>query len=141
MKINKWVALLLVIIVALIVVIVVFSEDEGKYIKEINLTELNNKISNKDSFILYVKQTNCEHCKSFSPIFVSALKDSKLSAYSLNMTNLSEDEQKTFDNMFTVEGTPTVLFITEGEEGFLKIEGEQSKDKIISVFKNTGFIK
>ena len=141
MKINKWVALLLVIIIALVVVIAVFSENEGKYLKDISLNELNTKVSNKDSFILYVKQTNCEHCKAFSPVFVSALKDSKLTAYSLNMTDLSEDEQKTFDNMFTVDGTPTVLFITEGEEGFLKLEGEQSKEKIISTFQKTGFIK
>ena len=141
MKINKWVVILMTIILSLVLIIFIFSEDESKYIKDINLTELNTKISNKDTFILYIKQTNCDHCREFNPNFLSALKESKLTAYALNITDLTEEENKTFDKLFSIEGTPTVLFITKGEAGFLKIEGVQSKDKIISVFKTTGFTK
>ena len=138
---KKFLIVLAAIILALILIIIIFSDNESKYIKEVNLKEVISKINKKDTFILYIKKDNCEYCKEFNPNFISALKDSKLTAYSINLSDLSEEETKAFDKTFTVNGTPTVLFFDEGSESMRKIEGTLSKDKIIKQFKNVGFIK
>ena len=140
-KKYKWLIAFIAVIIALIVVAIVFSEDEGKYIKYISLNEVVDKIDNKDSFILYIKQTDCEHCKSFTPNFISVLSQNNIKAYSLNISNLSEEENTTYSELFDVEGTPTVLFFDKGNESLIRIEGEQTKAKIKSKIEAAGFIK
>lgn len=140
-KKHKWLVLFIAIIIALVVVCFVFSEDEGKYIHDIGLNEVVNKIDNKDSFILYIKQTDCEHCKAFTPDFISVLSQNDIEAYSLNLSNLSDEENDTYSELFDVEGTPTVLFFDEGNESLIRIQGEQTKAKIKSKIDSAGFIK
>ena len=98
-------------------------------------------MENEDTFILYIKQTTCDHCKTFSPKLASALKETGLKAYSLNLTNFKEKDQELYDKTFKVNGTPTVLFIIDGNESMHNIEGDQSKDKVISMFEKTGFVE
>lgn len=141
LKKYKWLILFFVIIIALIVVAVSFSEDEDKYLHDISLNEVSKKIKKKENFILYIKQTDCEHCKSFTPNFLGVLSENKIEAYSLNLTNLSDKENKTYDEMFDVQGTPTVLFFVNGEESLIRIEGEQTKARIKSKIEAAGFIK
>ena len=140
-KKYKWLIAFIAVIIALIIVAIVFSEDEGKYIKDISLNEVVDKIDNKDSFIQYIKQTDCEHCKSFTPNFISVLSQNNIKAYSLNISNLSEEENTTYSELFDVEGTPTVLFFDKGNESLIRIEGEQTKAKIKSKIEAAGFIK
>ena len=141
MKKYKWQIILLLVIVILLVIAIVFSEDESKYIKEVSVNEVLKMKENKESFILYIKQTNCTHCKAFTPNFIAVLKKNKLKAYAINLTNLTEDEQTIYDDNFTITGTPTVLFYIDGSESLMKLEGEQTKDKITERLKSTGFIE
>lgn len=140
-KKYKWLILFIAIIIALAVVCFVFSEDEDKYIHDIGLSDVIDKMDNKDSFILYIKQTDCEHCKAFTPNFISVLSQNNIEAYSLNLSNLSEEENNTYSELFDVEGTPTVLFFEDGNESLIRIQGEQTKAKIKSKIKSAGFIK
>ncbi|MDO4369184.1 MAG: thioredoxin family protein [bacterium] len=140
---KKYIGLIIfgLIIAILIVVALVFSEDESKYIKEISMNEVTSKLEKKKDFILYIKQTDCEHCKEFTPRLISVLKEKNLKVYALNLTNLSKDEEKVYEKTFEVDGTPTVLFFKDGEEQMIRIEGEQTKAKIESKIKSAGFIK
>ena len=140
---KKYLGLIIfaVIIVALIIV-AIMPTDEDKYLKDINVQQLTNKIEKKDSFILYVKQTDCEHCKTFTPRFAGALKDYKQEAYVINYSNLTEDEEKEFKERVTLGekfGTPTVFFFEDGKQAMMTIEGEQTKDRIKSKLKSAGF--
>lgn len=139
-KKYKWLILFLVVIIALVVISVVFSEDESKYIHDITMSEVVDKIGNEDSFILYIRQTDCEHCKSFTPNFISVLSENKIEAYSLNISNLSDEDQTTYSELFDVNGTPTVLLFEDGNESLIRIEGEQTKAKIKSKLETAGFI-
>lgn len=141
LKKYKWLFVLLAIIIALVIVSLVFSEDENKYIHDISLDEVVNKIDSEDSFILYIKQTDCEHCKAFTPDFISVLSENNVEAYSLNISNLSDEENETYSELFDVDGTPTVLFFNDGNESLIRIEGEQTKAKIKSKMESAGFIK
>ena len=57
------------------------------------------------------------------------------------METTSEEETKTYQDTFTIEGTPTVLFIDKGNESLIRIEGEQSKEVIKSKLEAAGYIK
>ena len=140
---KKYIGLIIfgLIIVCLIVVALVFSEDESKYIEEISMSEVTSKIEKKKDFVLYIKQTDCEHCKEFTPRLISVLKEKKLKVYALNLTNLSKKDEKVYEKTFSIDGTPTVLFFKDGEEQLIRIEGEQTKTKIESKLKSAGFIK
>ena len=141
MKKYKWPIIIIAVMAILLIIAIVFSEDESKYIKEVSVNEILQMKDNKESFILYIKQTNCTHCKAFTPNFIAVLKQNKLEAYAINLTNLTEDEQTTYDDNFDVTKTPTVLFYIDGSQSLMKIEGEQTKDKITEKLKSTGFIK
>lgn len=140
-KKHKWLFLFIILIIALIIIALVFSQDEEKYIHDITLNEVTSKIKNKDNFILYIKQTDCEHCKAFTPNFISVLSENNIEAYTLNISNLTDKEQETYNELFDVEGTPTVLFFDKGEESLIRIEGEQTKARIKSKIESAGFLK
>ena len=84
---------------------------------------------------------SCEHCKAFTPNFISVLSENNIEAYNLNISNLSEKEQETYNELFDVSGTPTVLFFDKGEESLIRIEGEQTKARIKSKIESAGFLK
>lgn len=141
MKNYKWLIVLGIIIIVLIIVSVVFSDNESKYLKEVSINKVLEMKDNDENFILYIKQTNCEHCKAFTPKFVNVLKEKKLKAYVLNITNLSDEENKIYEDNFDIKGTPTVLFYDNGDESLIKLEGEQTREKIISKLEAAGFLK
>ncbi len=141
MKKFRWLIILAIIIIALVAVIFIFSNDESKYIHEISFSEVVNKIENKDDFILYIKQNGCEHCRAFTPNFVSVLSDNNLEAYALNLSDISEEDNESYEEMFDIDGTPTVLFFDDGNESLIRISGEQTKANIKSKLEATKFIK
>lgn len=140
MKKYLWMIVVVVVMIILGVLVAVFNPNQ--YLEEIGYSEVTSKIKEKDTFILYIKSTDCEHCKKFTPTFTEVLSKYKVKAYTLNIAKLSEDEEDQYDDDFSdVDGTPTVLFYKKGERQYLTIEGEQTKVKIISKLKTAGFIK
>ena len=126
----------LAIIVALILIAVIFTEDEEKYIHEISINEIVQKIDSEETFILYIKQTDCEHCKEFTPNFLSVLSDNNLEAFAINIDTLNEEDTETYNSLFDISGTPTVLFFDKGNESLIRIEGEATKATIKSKLSN-----
>ena len=139
---KKYMGLIIfaVIIVILIIIALMPANDE-KYLKDISFTELTTKIDKKESFILYVKRTNCEHCKDFTPKFASVLKDYKITAYVINIADLTEEESVTFEKMTNIEGTPNVFFYENGQKIMIAIDGDVPVEKIKSELKSAGYIK
>ena len=143
---NKYLILISTIILILIAIIVIFSfinNDKETYLKEINYIEYAEKVNNNDSFILYVKQTNCEHCKSFTPKFSNILEKNKLEAYSLNLTDMEVEEKNLFINELSVDSTPTILFFKDGIElgSYSRIIGSKSEEYVIKKLKLNGYIE
>lgn len=117
-------------------------EDDSNVVREIDYSEFEEKIDNKDSFILEVIQTGCSHCEEFSPRFKAVLKTNNLKAYSLNLYNLNNEEREKFSKLTTnVTGTPTVLFFKDGSETSIKINGAVSNEKIEERLKDAGYIE
>lgn len=124
-------------------IILVGCSSSDKYIKEISLDEFKEKIANKESFALYVGNENCSHCVSYLPTLKSVLKDYNITIYHLDNSKLSDKEYAEFKTYINISGTPTIAFITDGEEETTlnRIVGETSKEDTIERFKTNGYIK
>lgn len=110
---------------------------------EISYKDLEKKLENKESFILEIVQDGCSNCENFAPKFKKILIKNKLTAFSINLSNLSEEDNKKLENLYNITGTPAVIFIEKGEEPNIqrRIVGNVSKTKIISKLKIAGYIK
>lgn len=130
-------------ILLVIFVILLLSGCGNTRAEEISYSDLEKMLEEKQSFILEIVQDGCHNCESFSPKFEKILKQYKLTAKQINLSNISEDENTKLQNLFNVSGTPTVIFIEDGKEPSItrRIVGNRDKDFIKSKLKIAGYIK
>ena len=109
----------------------------------ITYKELDEKMKNKESFILVISRTDCSHCASYKPKLKSILTDNNLVAYEIATDTLEKKDEKKFKSLFTIQGTPTTVFITDGEEKTVsnRLIGDVSSNKVIERLKSLGYIK
>ncbi len=110
--------------------------------ERITYSDLEDKIKNKDTFIMEVSQDGCSHCEEYKPVIDEVLKDNKLKAYNLNITYVSEKDYNKFDKEYEFEGTPTTMFFKDGKEVLSsRLVGTVSKSKLTKELKRLGYIK
>lgn len=130
------------LLIGIFIVFLTGCGNSSNTITEIDYSKLEDLIDNKESFILEVVQTGCSHCEEFSPRFTVVLKTNDLTAYSLNLYNMTDDEREKFSELTTsVTGTPTVLFFEDGKETSNRINGAVSNEKIEEELTDAGYIK
>ena len=110
--------------------------------EEIKYNKMMEKVKNKDSFIVLFSQTTCSHCKDFKPKLEKIANEFNIPIYYLETDLLDEDTYATLKKDFNFSGTPTTIFIIEGEEksAATRINGDVSREKIINKLKSNGFI-
>ena len=115
----------------------------SKSITSISYKDLEKSLNNKETFILEIVQDGCSNCEEFTPRFEKILSKYNIKVKQINLTKLSEEDNTKLTNLYNATGTPTVIFITEGEEQSIsrRIVGNVSEDKIISKLKTAGYIK
>jgi len=113
------------------------------YLKEIEYEQLIQKIEGKESFVVLFSQTTCAHCMDFKPKLQSVANKYKVYIYYLETDLLNDEEREKLKTYFNFSGTPTTIFVTEGEEktAATRINGDVSEEKIISKLKSNGYIK
>ncbi len=137
--------ILLVIIGCLLLLLIgggIYKYNQNKYVKDLNLEEVKEKISNKDRFILYIKKDKCSACEAFSPKFKKVLAQYEIVVYSINLSKIDDDERDKFNELITgVDATPTVIFYENGVDVGARFVGTRDKDYIVSKLKDLGYIK
>ncbi len=131
-------------LILIIIFIVAFNYYSRPRLYELDVNQVKEKIDNKDSFILCISATYCIHCKEYKPKLEDISKEYRMDIYYIDFDKYSDEEQELFRNYISFDGgTPVTLFIKNGEEETTvnRINGNVSKDKIISKFKSNGFIK
>ena len=131
-------------LILIIIFIVAFNYYSRPRLYELDVNQVKEKIDNKDSFILCISATYCIHCKEYKPKLEDISKEYRMDIYYIDFDKYSDKEQELFRNYVSFDGgTPVTLFIKNGEEETTvnRINGNVSKDKIISKFKSNGFIK
>ena len=111
-------------------------------VKTININELKEKINNKDSFILVITQDGCAHCKSYLPVINKIGKEHNITFYDISQTGLSKDNQTYLKNVANTDGTPTTVFIENGEEKNTanRLVGNVPEYRVIEKLKVMGYI-
>ena len=141
--------IIIIISIALLIIlgsvfIVFYQKDKANSnFIELNKKTLQEKINNKDDFILVITREGCSHCAEYIPVFTRVLKDYDLKAYYIDIAKLSSDDKSYLDDLFTISGTPTTLFINKGEEKTVinRIVGSTSRKKIEDRLKKLKYIE
>lgn len=136
---------IIIIIICLILLIGGFIGDRllsKSNLEEIKYAKMMEKVKNKDSFIVLFSQTTCRHCKDFKPKLEKVANEFDITIYYLETDLLTEEEHNELKKKFSYSGTPTTIFVINGEEksAATRINGDVSKNKIISKLKSNGFI-
>lgn len=118
-------------------------KEEENHLIEISFSELQEKVNNKDSFILVLSQTGCSHCAEYKPILKKVLNKYDVVAYELVTDLINKEENAKLKDIANFSGTPTTVFIVDGEEvnTYNRIVGSASESKIVSRLKAMGYIK
>ena len=142
--INLIIVILVIVIVCLLGYKLITKNKQEKYdyIKNINISELKEKIDNKDSFILVITQNSCSHCKAFLPVINDVAKTYNITIYDISQTNLSDEDSTYLKNIASISGTPTTVFIVDGVEKTTtnRLVGNVPKYRVIEHLKALGYI-
>ena len=128
--------------ILLILLLIINFHEKKSYFEEIKYKKVIEKIDNKESFVLVLSQTTCSHCMDYKPKVASVANEYKLTIYYLETNLLNDKEKKEFNKYITYNGTPTTIFIKNGEEKTVanRIDGSVEEQKIIDKLKSNGFI-
>lgn len=126
-------------IVLLLIVITTGCKNKNK---TSNLNEYKSLIENKETFILEIMKTNCTYCEKIKPKLEEIKKEYNIDIKVINIANLSEEDNNELLQTTGYSGTPTIIFYNEGVEltKSSRINGNASKEYIISKMKTNGFI-
>ena len=146
---KKNILLLSVVVILLIVFVFIVSttikmkNEQKNYITYISVSKLQEKINNKDDFVLVFTQDGCSHCATYYEVINSVAKDYDLKIYDINLTDVKDKDIETLNSIVHFSGTPTTLFYIDGEEQTTlnRINGSTSKTNLINKLKKLGYIK
>lgn len=144
-KNNKNIIIVLSIIIVLIIAIMYFFGffEKKNYCTEISLNQLEEKMNNKETFIIFFGSTTCSHCKDFQPTLNQVIKDYDVTIYYLNVHNLSKEENNELLNLINYgSSTPQLYFVKDGEYSqYNKLSGARSYKEVVEKLKKNGYIK
>ena len=115
----------------------------NKTLEKITFVELQEKVDNKETFILVYTQESCSHCQQYKPVLKEVLLEHDLKAYEIDISKVSSKDKSKLKDIANADSTPTTIFIANGQEHSTtsRIVGAVKKDSIISRLKAMGYIK
>ena len=119
------------------------NKNESNNLVEMNTKTFKEKINNKDSFILLITKEGCSHCAEYLPVFINVLEKYNLTAYKLDLADMSDSDKEYLADLANISGTPTTVFIENGEETTVlnRIVGSASRKTVIDRLKTMKYIK
>lgn len=143
-KRNIYLIVSIILLITIIIFLVYNNNMNKSKLVNINLDKVEEKINNKDTFILCVSSSTCINCERYLPKLEEISRDYNLEIFYIEVDKLSSKELTEFKNVISFDdATPVTLFIKNGVENTAsnRIFGNVSSDKIIEKFKKNGFIK
>ncbi len=104
-------------------------------VNTIAYAEYEDKINNEKPFLVMIVNDGCSYCEMFIPIMTEVAEEYNFPVYSLNLANLTTDEQISLSNSNSYLkrerwGTPTTLLM-QGKTVIDSIGGYIEKDALI----------
>lgn len=139
------IGIIVIIVLALVILFITAhnQKSSNKYLIELSKIELKEKIDNKEDFILVISRESCSHCAEYLPVLENVLTDYKVKGYYIDTDSYSEDDKKYVNELAKISGTPTTIFIENGEEKTVinRIVGTATRNEIVEALENKGYIK
>ena len=134
--------LLILLFVSLGVLYIRKKEEENTLVYEINMQQLEEKINNKDTFILVMTQTGCVPCQRYLPTIKKVSREYGVTFYVLNRAKLSKEEYNRLNDIANISGTPSTIFIVDGEEKTTlnRLTGSIEKSRLVEKLISEGYI-
>lgn len=132
---------LTLLIISSLVLYNIFNES---MLKELDIKEVIEKVDNKDSFVLCISQTTCQHCAIYKPKLEKIAEKYNIEIFYIDIDKYEQDEIDTFKKRISFDGsTPVTAFIVDGNESSIasRLFGNVSNDKVINKLKTFEFIK
>lgn len=143
MKKKKYLLIVSILIVILGIIIGYFIFSMNDNLVKLNYDEIMEKMDNNESFVLCISRTTCSHCNVYKPKLRKVANKYDIKIYYTDVDRYSKNDLKDFNSKISFDGgTPTTLFIKNGEEKTTatRIEGDVSIEKIVDKLKKNGFI-
>lgn len=143
MKKKKYLLIVSILIVILGIIIGYFIFSMNDNLVKLNYDEIMEKMDNNESFVLCISRTTCSHCNVYKPKLRKVANKYDIKIYYTDVDKYSKNDLKDFNSKISFDGgTPTTLFIKDGEEKTTatRIEGDVSIEKIVDKLKKNGFI-
>ena len=132
------------VIIALMIVGLSFGCSNGlSTYKEIDYDAYKEMINNKESFILFIGSDECSHCADYEITLNRVIKKYNVEVNYLNLLDMSNEQLNEFKSQISFTGTPTTIFIKNGEEDshYNRIVGAVDYDEVVKKFEDNGYIE
>ena len=139
---NITIIIILILIATLGIVLISNQSTSNGRLEKITYKKINEKLDNKEDFVLIVSRTDCSHCISYKPKVEQIAKKYNITVYYIDFD--TEKKKEKFLKEFNLDGsTPITLFIRDGKETSVlnRLEGDLEEEKVIERFKKMKFIK
>ncbi len=98
-----------------LVILLLTTACTGSYLKNLNFKNLNKKLDNKETFILYLSAED-DGSKTLKNTLKEVLKKHKLTGYTLNTEKLSDKDLQSLKQKFNFENSNFIIFVNKGVE-------------------------
>jgi len=142
-KKNKFFIFSIIVFIIIILLLVLSNFFDKNNLTELSVSDVIEKINNKESFVLCISQTTCSHCASYKPKLEKISKKYDLEIFYIDIDKYNDDEVAKFKKHISFDGsTPVTAFIKDGTEPTAsnRIFGDSDYDKIVKKLQSTGFI-
>ena len=120
-----------------------FTGCNNKTYDEISYDEYKNMVKTKETFVLYIGSSKCNHCRAYTETINRVIKDYDVDVKYINILDMTEKQYNEFKSQISFMGTPTTIFLKNGKEEshYNRIVGAQEYDKVVNKFKQNGYIE
>ena len=129
-------------IITIFILLILTTACSNNYLKKINLDKLNNKLNNKETFILYLTNED-EAGVTLKNTLLNVAKEEDIQIFYLNTSKLNDEELKNLNEKFTFEESNFIIFIKDGQENTLLSRIDDtfiSQDNLKDELKNQGYL-
>ena len=104
------------------------------YVKKIPLSEAQEKINNKEDFILYIGRESCPYCQKFAPKLAVAIQKTNQTVYYLDNDSKERIDITAFAHDMNIKTVPNLLSFKKGsKENYLKKGSKSSIEEIMEL--------
>lgn len=131
---------LLIIIVILVTFITSCSTKLETY-TSLDYAEYLKKLDNKETFPLVIGSESCSACAMFKGTMETFIKDYQVEVFYIDISKLTEEEYNALKTQTSFDGTPTTVFIKDGEltSYYNRLDGTANYSKVKDIYKKNEY--